>query len=94
VAIGLELVIPALAGLVTGVAATAYKSRKDLEVQYDIKLREERIQAYKRLWKEIDRLDRLAYYAPPEKALTLWCRAQPGDRAAHVVLRGRRAADV
>ena len=54
------LLIPALIGLVTGAVATAYKSRKDLEVQYDIKLREERIEAYKRLWKE---LDRLAYYA-------------------------------
>jgi hypothetical protein len=63
---GLELLIPALIGLVTGAAATAYKSRKDLEVQYDIKLREERIEAYKALWKE---LDRLAYYAP-EKPLT------------------------
>jgi hypothetical protein len=62
----LELLIPALVGLVTGAAATAYKSRKDLEVQYDIKLREDRIEAYKGLWKE---LDRLAYYAP-EKPLT------------------------
>jgi hypothetical protein len=59
-----ELLIPALLGLVTGVAATAYKSRKDLEVQYDIKLREEGIEAYKRLWKE---LARLAYYAPPKR---------------------------
>jgi hypothetical protein len=62
-----ELLVPALLGLVTGIAATAYKSRKDLEVKYDIKLREERIEAYKRLWKE---LDRLAYYAPPQKTLT------------------------
>jgi hypothetical protein len=45
----LAVLIPALIGLVTGAAATAYKSRKDLEVQYDIKLREERIEAYKRL---------------------------------------------
>jgi hypothetical protein len=51
----LQLLIPALIGLVTGAAATAYKSRKDLEVQYDIKLREERIDAYKALWKELDR---------------------------------------
>src|SRR4051812_37712601 len=57
--------ITALIGLATGAAATAYKSRKDLEVQYDIKLREERIEAYKALWTE---LDRLAYYAP-EKLL-------------------------
>ncbi len=62
----LQVLVPALIGVVTGAAATAYKSRKDLEVQYDIKLREERIEAYKRLWKE---LDRLAYYAP-EKPLT------------------------
>jgi hypothetical protein len=62
----LAIVIPALIGLVTGAVATAYKSRKDLEVQYDIKLREERIAAYKELWKE---LARLAYYAP-EKPLT------------------------
>jgi hypothetical protein len=62
----LELLIPALIGLATGVAATAYKSRKDLEAQYDIKLRAERIEAYKHLWQE---LDRLAYYAP-EKPLT------------------------
>ncbi|MGZ6575529.1 MAG: alpha/beta fold hydrolase [Solirubrobacteraceae bacterium] len=60
------LIIPAVIGLVTGAVATAYKSRKDLEVQYDIKLREERIGAYKLLWKE---LDRLAYYAP-EQPLT------------------------
>jgi hypothetical protein len=53
-------------GVVTGVVATAYKSRKDLEVQYDIKLREERLVAYNALWKE---LDRLAYYSPPQ-ALT------------------------
>jgi hypothetical protein len=57
------LLIPALIGLATGAVATAYKSRKDLEVQYDIKLREERIEAYKRLWKE---LDRLAYHAPEQ----------------------------
>jgi hypothetical protein len=57
----LAIVIPALIGLVTGAVATAYKSRKDLEVQYDIKLREERIAAYKELWKE---LARLAYYSP------------------------------
>lgn len=62
-----ELLVPALLGLVTGIVATAYKSRKDLEVQYDIKLREERIEAYKRLWEQ---LERLAYYAPPQKTLT------------------------
>ena len=60
------LLIPALIGVATGAAATAYKSRKDLEVQYDIKLREERIEAYKRLWTA---LDRLAYYAA-KKPLT------------------------
>jgi hypothetical protein len=60
------VVITAGIGVVTGAIATAYKSRKDLEVQYDIKLREERIAAYKELWKE---LDRLAYYSPPH-ALT------------------------
>jgi hypothetical protein len=59
-------IVAAIIGLVTGAVATAYKSRKDLEVQYDIKLREERIAAYKELWKE---LDRLAYYSPPQ-ALT------------------------
>jgi hypothetical protein len=62
-----ELIIPALIGLATGAVATAYKSRKDLEVQYDIKLREERIEAYKKLWKE---LERLAYYAPAQMKLT------------------------
>jgi hypothetical protein len=62
----LQWIVPALIGLATGAAATAYKSRKDLEVQYDIKLREERIAAYKELWKE---LDRLAYYAA-ERPLT------------------------
>ena len=56
-------IVTAIIGLVTGAVATAYKSRKDLEVQYDIKLREERIAAYKELWKQ---LARLAYYSPPQ----------------------------
>lgn len=62
----LTLLASAAIGAVTGAVATAYKSRKDLEAQYDIKLREERIEAYKVLWKE---LEPLAYYAP-EKPLT------------------------
>jgi hypothetical protein len=67
VATAAELLIPALIGLATGAVATAYKSRKDLEVKYDIKLRQERIEAYKKLWKE---LERLAYYAPAQQELT------------------------
>lgn len=62
-----EVLIPAFVGAATGAIATAYKSRKDLELQYDIKLREERIEAYKQLWTE---LERLAYYAPAETELT------------------------
>ena len=62
----LQWIVPALIGVVTGAVATAYKSRKDLEVQYDIALRGERIAAYKKLWKQ---LERLAYYAP-EQPLT------------------------
>jgi hypothetical protein len=62
----LQLLLTALLGLATGIAATAWKSRKDLEVQYDIALRERRIPAYQELWKV---LDRLAYYSP-EQPLT------------------------
>jgi hypothetical protein len=62
----LTLLVSAAIGVVAGAVATAYKSRKDLEAQYDIKLREERIEAYKVLWKV---LEPLAYYSP-EKPLT------------------------
>jgi hypothetical protein len=62
----LQLLLPALLGLATGIAATAWKSRKDLEAQYDVSLREKRIPAYQELWKE---LERLAYYSS-EHALT------------------------
>ncbi len=54
-----QIVISAGIGLIAGAAATAYKSRKDLETQYDIKLRELRIDAYAALWTT---LEPLAYY--------------------------------
>jgi hypothetical protein len=49
-------------GLIAGVGATAYKSRKALEHEYDIDLRKTRIEEYRSLWKS---LQPLARYSPP-----------------------------
>jgi hypothetical protein len=58
----LALVVPALVGALVGVLTTSWKSRKDLETAYDIKLRELRITAYGELWRT---QEPLATYAPP-----------------------------
>jgi hypothetical protein len=56
------LVVAALVGAISGILTTAWKTRKDLEAQYDIDLRKRRIEAYRALWKE---LEILADYSPP-----------------------------
>ena len=48
-------------GLISGAVLALLGSRQRLEVEYDIKLREQRIEAYQALWKI---LEPLAYYAP------------------------------
>lgn len=58
----LTVVLSAGVGGVLGIFTTAWKSRKDLESQYDIDLRKSRIEAYEALWKE---LEPLAYHSPP-----------------------------
>jgi hypothetical protein len=49
-------------GLLTGAVLALLASRQRLEVEYDIQLRNHRIEAYQALWKI---LEPLAYYAPP-----------------------------
>jgi hypothetical protein len=56
------LVLSAGVGAIAGVVSTAWKSRKDLEAQYDIDLRERRIEAYSELW---TLLEPLAYHFAP-----------------------------
>ena len=58
----LGIVLAAAVGALSGILTTAWKSRKDLEAQYDIDLRNRRIEAYGKLWKE---LQVLADYSPP-----------------------------
>jgi hypothetical protein len=53
--------LSAAAGVVAGIVTTAWKSRKELESQYDIDLRKRRIDAYVELWKLL--LCRAAGYA-------------------------------
>src|SRR5215218_2930030 len=55
------VILSAGVGALTGVVTTAWKSRKDLEAQYDIDLRKQRVEAYKELWKT---LEPLAEYFP------------------------------
>jgi hypothetical protein len=50
------LVVSAVVGAIAGVVTTAWKSRKDLEAQYDIDLRKRRIDAYAELWKLLEPL--------------------------------------
>jgi hypothetical protein len=50
-------------GLATGAILAILGSRQRLEVEYDIELRNHRIEAYQALWKI---LQPLAYYSPPE----------------------------
>jgi hypothetical protein len=49
-------------GLLTGAVLALLASRQRPEVEYDIQLRNHRIEAYQALWKT---LEPLAYYAPP-----------------------------
>lgn len=56
------ILLAAFVGALSGILTTTWKTRKDLEAQYDIDLRKRRIEAYTSLWKE---LDVLADYAPP-----------------------------
>jgi hypothetical protein len=56
------ILLAAVIGAVSGILSTSWKTRKDLEAQYDIDLRKRRIEAYKALWKE---LEILADYSPP-----------------------------
>jgi hypothetical protein len=55
------IVVAAAVGAGSGIFTTSWKTRKDLESQYDIDLRKLRIEAYSALWKE---LEPLAYYSP------------------------------
>jgi hypothetical protein len=56
------VLLAAFVGAISGVLTTTWKTRKDLEAQYDIDLRKRRMAAYGALWKE---LEPLADYAPP-----------------------------
>lgn len=56
------IVVAAAIGALSGILTTSWKTRKDLESQYDIDLRKQRIEAYRKLWKD---LEPLAYYSPP-----------------------------
>jgi hypothetical protein len=51
-----SLLASAVVGGIVGAAGTAYKSRKDLEGQYDIALREKRVTAYAALWTTLEPL--------------------------------------
>jgi hypothetical protein len=53
------VIVSAGVGAVAGIVTTAWKSRKDLEAQYDIDLRKRRIEAYGELWRT---LEPLAYH--------------------------------
>lgn len=55
------VILAAAVGALSGIVTTAWKTRKDLESQYDIDLRKHRIDVYKKLWKE---LQPLAYHSP------------------------------
>jgi hypothetical protein len=54
-------VLGGVMGLVGGVVLSLLASRKRLEVEYDIELRKQRIEAYRALWKI---LEPLAYFSP------------------------------
>ena len=56
------ILLAALIGAGSGILSASWKSRKDLEAEYDIDLRKRRIDAYRALWKE---LQVLAEYSPP-----------------------------
>lgn len=58
------ILLAAGVGAISGILTTSWKTRKDLESEYDIDLRKHRIDAYKELWKH---LEPLADYSPPAK---------------------------
>jgi len=58
------VILSAGVGALAGVVTTAWKSRKDLEAQYDIDLRKRRIEAYAELWKLLEQL--ADYFGPGE----------------------------
>jgi hypothetical protein len=62
VAEGLFVIVPALIALVAGVVVALVQARRNLETQYDIDLRKERIGAYQELW---TCFEPLAFYSPP-----------------------------
>jgi hypothetical protein len=58
----LLVIVPALIALVAGVVVALVQARRNLETQYDIDLRKERIGAYQNLWACFEPL---AFYSPP-----------------------------
>jgi hypothetical protein len=58
------ILLAAGVGAISGILTTSWKTRKDLESEYDIDLRKHRIDAYKKLW---NHLEPLADYSPPAK---------------------------
>lgn len=58
----LGIVLAAAVGAISGILTTSWKTRKDLESQYDIDLRKSRVDAYTKLW---GHLEPLADYSPP-----------------------------
>ena len=56
------VIVPALIALVAGVGVALVQARRNLETQYDIDLRKERIGAYQELWACFEPL---AFYSPP-----------------------------
>lgn len=57
----LGIVLAAAVGAISGILTTTWKTRKDLESQYDIDLRKSRVDAYTKLW---GHLEPLADYSP------------------------------
>ncbi|HXV32380.1 MAG TPA: hypothetical protein VD769_00110 [Gaiellaceae bacterium] len=58
----LLVIVPALIALVAGVLVALVQARRNLETQYDIDLRKERIGVYQKLWAAFEAL---AFYSPP-----------------------------
>jgi hypothetical protein len=58
------ILLAAAVGAFSGILTTTWKTRKDLESEYDIDLRKHRIDAYRRLWRH---MEPLADYSPPAK---------------------------
>src|SRR5438874_6538060 len=61
-------VIGGVVGAGTGILTTSWKTRKDLESQYDIDVRAKRVESYQSL---LCLLEPLAFYTPPEPVLYL-----------------------